>query len=132
LKLAEYKRITKEVNEDCQRIFNLLEKDSLNIGVDGCSELLGEINIVRHQLKSREELAERKAEISNIKLVNIAEINKWMVVSSLKLENVKFTEKTIEGQLPDLQRRFFSFEANEIPEVPNILIKFFWQMCSLR
>jgi hypothetical protein len=55
-KLAEYKRITKEVNEDCQRIFNLLEKDSLNIGADGCSGLLGEINIVRHQLKSREEL----------------------------------------------------------------------------
>ena len=71
-KLDEYKRITKEVNEDCQGIFNLFEKDSLNIGANGSSGLLGEINIVRHQLKSREELEERKAKISNIKLVNIA------------------------------------------------------------
>ena len=123
-KLAEYKIITKEVNGDCQGIFNLFEKDSLNIRTDGCSGLSGEINIVRHQLKSREELKEIKAEISNIKLVNIAEINKWMVASSLRLENVKFTEKTIESQLPDSQRRFFSFEANEIPEVPKILISF--------
>jgi hypothetical protein len=60
-KLAEYKRITKEVNEDCQGIFNLFEKDSLNIGTDGCSRLLGEVNIARHQLKLREELEEKKA-----------------------------------------------------------------------
>jgi hypothetical protein len=123
-KLDEYKRITKEVNEDCQGIFNLFEKDSLNIGTDGCSGLLGEVNIVRHQLKLREELKEKKAEISNIKLVNITKINKWMVTSSLRLKNVKFTEKTIESRLPDLQRIFFSFEANEIPETPRILVKF--------
>jgi hypothetical protein len=100
--LVEYKKITKEVNEDCQGIFNLFEKDSLNIGTDGCSGLLGEVNIATHQLKSREELEEKKAEISNIKLVNITEINKWMVTSSLRLKNVKFTEKTIESRLPDL------------------------------
>jgi hypothetical protein len=70
-KLAKYKRITKEVNENCQAIFDLVEKDSLNIGTDDCFELLGEVNISRHQLKSREELEEKKAEISNIKLVNI-------------------------------------------------------------
>jgi hypothetical protein len=85
-KLAEYKRITKEVNEDCQGIFNLFEKDSLNIGIDGGFASLGEINIARYQLKSREELEEKKAEISNIRLVNITEINKWMVNSSLKLK----------------------------------------------
>jgi hypothetical protein len=123
-KLAEYKRITKEVNEDCQGIFNLFEKDSLNIGEDGCSRLLGEINIARHQLKSREELEERKAEISNIKLVNITEINKWMVNSNLKLKTMKFIESMIESRLLEIQRRFFSFEANEIPEAPRILVNF--------
>jgi chromosome segregation ATPase len=123
-KLAEYKRITKEVNEDCQGIFDLVEKDSLNIGTDGCSRLLGEVNIAKHQLRFREELEEKKAEISNIKLINITEINKWMVNSSLKLKTVKFTESMIESRLPELQRRFFSFEANEIPEAPRILVNF--------
>jgi hypothetical protein len=36
-KLAEYKRITREFNEDCQGIFDLFERDSLNIETDGCS-----------------------------------------------------------------------------------------------
>ena len=94
-KLAEYKGITKGINEDCQRIFSLIEKDSVNIGTDGFSELLGEVNIVKHQLKSKEELKERKSKFSNIKSVNIAEIDKWMIASSSKLEKVKFTEKTI-------------------------------------
>ena len=67
-KLAKYKRNTREVNEDCQGIFNLFERDSLNIGKDGCSGLLGEVNIAKHQLKFREELEEKKVEISNIKL----------------------------------------------------------------
>ena len=70
-KLVEYKRITKEVNEDCQGIFNLFEKDSLNIGTDGDSGSLGDINIARYQLKLREELEEKKEEISIIRLVNI-------------------------------------------------------------
>jgi hypothetical protein len=123
-KLTEYKGITKGINEDCQRIFNLIEKDSVNIGTDDSSELLDEVNIARHQLKSKEELEERKEEISNIKSVNIAEIDKWMIASSAKLEKVKFTEKTIESQLPGLQRRFFSFEANEVPEAPRVLVNF--------
>jgi hypothetical protein len=60
-KLAEYKRITREVNEDCQGIFDLFERDSLNIGTDGCYGLLGEVNIANHQLRFREEIEEKKA-----------------------------------------------------------------------
>jgi hypothetical protein len=47
-----------------------------------------------------------------------------MVTSSLKLKTVKFTESMIESRLSELQRRFFSFEANEIPEAPRILVNF--------
>jgi hypothetical protein len=123
-KLEGYKKITKGVNEDCQKIFDSIEKDSVQIGTDGFSESLGEININRHQLKIKEELEEKKAEISNIKAVNISEIEKWMMASSSKLEKVKFTEKTIGNQLPGLQRSFFSFEANEVPEAPKVLVNF--------
>jgi hypothetical protein len=123
-KLEEYKRITKGVIEDCQKIFDSIEKDSVQTGTDDFSESLGEININRHQLKIKEELEEKKAEISNIKAVNISEIEKWMMTSSTKQEKVKFTEKTIGNQLPDLQRIFFSFEANEVPEAPKALVNF--------
>jgi hypothetical protein len=69
--LAEYKRITREVNDDCQGIFDLLERTSLNIGKNDCCRLLGEINIANHQLRFKEELEEMKVEISKIKLINI-------------------------------------------------------------
>ena len=118
-KLAKYKRITREVNEDFQGIFDLLERDSVNIRIDGCSGLLGEVNIAKHQLRFREELEEKKAEISNIKLINIIEINKWMVTSSLKLKTVKFTERMIESWLPELQRRFFSLKKMRYPRLPR-------------
>jgi chromosome segregation ATPase len=70
-KLEGYKRITKVVNEDCQKIFDFIEKDSVHSGTYDFSELLGEININRYQLKTKEELEEKKAEISNIKMVNM-------------------------------------------------------------
>jgi hypothetical protein len=123
-KLAEYKILTKGINEDCQRIFDLIEKDSVNIGTNSFSELLGEVNITSYQLKSKEELEEKKTKISNIKRVNIVETEKWMIASSSKLEKVKFTEKTIAIQLPCLQKSFFSFEANEVPEAPKVLVNF--------
>jgi hypothetical protein len=49
--LAEYKRITRDVNDDCQEIFDLLERTSLNIGKNDCPGLLSEINIAKHQLR---------------------------------------------------------------------------------
>jgi hypothetical protein len=30
----------------------------------------------------------------------------------------------IESRLPELQKKFFSFEANEIPDAPRILVNF--------
>jgi hypothetical protein len=122
--LEGYKRITKNVNEGCQKIFDFIEKESTHIGTDGLSDSLGEIDINRHQLKEREELEEKKVEISNITMVNMAEIKKLMIASSSKLEKIKSTERTITNRLPELQRNFFSFEANEIPEAPKALMKF--------
>jgi hypothetical protein len=56
--IAENKILTKDVNDDCQAIFDLLDKDSLNIGRDDCPRLLGEISIGKHQLKFKEDLEE--------------------------------------------------------------------------
>jgi hypothetical protein len=123
-KLKEYKGITEEVINDCQRIFGSIEKDSIQDENNGLSEPLGEIDIDYHQLKIGEKLEERKIEISNIGTVNISEIEKWMIGPSSKLERIKSTEKAIVNQLPGLQRSFFSLEANEVPEVPKALVNF--------
>jgi hypothetical protein len=123
-KLQGYKGITEEVINHCQRIFSSIEKDSLEDKTNGLPESLGEINIHSHQLKIREELEEKKMEIANVKAVSIAEIEKWMIGPSSRLEKIKSTEKTIAKQLPDLQKSFFSLEANKVPEVPKALVTF--------
>ena len=63
-------------------------------------------------------------EISNVKTVNISEIEKWMIGPSSRLEKIKSTEKAIANQLPELQRSFFSLEANEIRKPPKALVNF--------
>ena len=46
--IVENKRITKEVKDNCEELFNLLDKGSLGIGRDNFPRLLGQINIERH------------------------------------------------------------------------------------
>jgi hypothetical protein len=123
-KLKEYKGMTEEVINDCQRIFGSINKDSIQDETNGLPESLGETNINDHQLKIREEFEEKKMEISNVKAVNISEIEKWMIGPSSRLERIKSTERAIVNQLPRLQRSFFSLEANEVPEVPKALVDF--------
>jgi hypothetical protein len=123
-KLKEYKGITEEVINDCQRIFGSISKDSIQDETNCLPESLGEININNHQLKIIEGFEEKKMEISNVKAVNISEIEKWMIGPSSILEKIKSTEKEIANQLLGLQRSFFSLEANEVPEVPKSLVNF--------
>ena len=131
--LAENKRITREVNDDCQGIFDLLEKASLNIGKNNCPGLLGEINIVKHQLRFKEELEEIQAEIPQIKVINVKQIDKWIVMPNLKLQNIKFLRKIIKDCLSELQRKFFLFEAKDIPEAPRVLVQFLGKcICYLK
>jgi hypothetical protein len=122
--LAENKKITREVNDDCQGIFDLLEKTSLNIGKNDCPGLIGEINIVKHQLRFKEDLEEIKVEIPQIKVINVTQIDKWIVMPNLKIQTIKFTRKIIKDCLPELQRKFFLFEEKDIPEAPIVLVQF--------
>jgi hypothetical protein len=123
-KLEEYRGVTEKVIKDCQKIFDFIEKDSIITEPNGLPESLGEVNINHQQLKIREEFEEKKTEISSVEAVSMAEIERWIVDPSSRLERIKFTEKVITNQLPELQRSFFSLEANEMPEVPKALVKF--------
>ena len=62
--IAERKKMAKEVKDDCKETFDFLDKGTLSIGEDNCLGLLGHINIVRHQLKLKENLNEFQIEIS--------------------------------------------------------------------
>jgi hypothetical protein len=56
--IAESKILAKEIKDNCEETFELLDKKSLGIGKDDCSGLLGQINVIKHQLKIKENLNE--------------------------------------------------------------------------
>jgi len=94
--IAESKKMAKEFKDDCEETFNLLDKRSLGIGEDNCPGLPGHINIVKNQLKLKENLNEIQVEISQLKETNVTQIDTWLVKPNLKLQLVKFTDKRIE------------------------------------
>jgi hypothetical protein len=122
--IAEYKKIVKEIKDDCERIFDLLDKESLGIGKDNCTGQIGQMNIVRHQLNFKEVFNEIQLEISQLKEMDITLIDKWLVKPNLKFQSIKFVGKEIEDHLPETQRKFFLFEAKDLPESPRSFIHF--------
>jgi hypothetical protein len=63
--IAESKRLAKEIKEACEEVFHSLNKKSLGLEKDDCSEVLGQIDIVKHQLDIKASLEEARVEIFN-------------------------------------------------------------------
>ena len=122
--IAKYKKIVKEIKDDCERIFDSLDKESLGIGRDNCLGQLGQINIVRHQLNFKEGLNEIQMEISQLKEMDVTLINKCLVKPNLKFQSIKFAGKEIEDRRPETQRKFYLFEAKDLPESPRNFVHF--------
>ena len=57
----------------------MLDKKSLGIGKDNCVGVLGKTNVIKHQLDIKESLNKHQIEISQLKQVDIAQMDRWMV-----------------------------------------------------
>jgi hypothetical protein len=107
--IAERKRLAKEIKEDCEETFDLLDKKSLGIGKDDCVGVLGQINVIKHQLNIKESLNEAQIEISQLIQVDIAQMDRWLVKPNLQLQSIKFEDRRIEDRLPKIQRKLYLF-----------------------
>jgi hypothetical protein len=116
--------MAKEIKEDCEETFDALDKKSLGIGKGDCPGLLGQINVIRHQLNIKESLNEAQIEISQLIQVNVAQMDKWLVKPNLQLQSVKFEDKRIEDRLPKIQRKLYLFEAKDVSEPSQRLAQF--------
>jgi hypothetical protein len=122
--ITESKRIAKEIRDDCEEVFDLLDKGSLNIGKGQCTGLLGQINIVRHQLNFRENLSEIQMEISQLRKIDVTLVDRLLVEPNLKLQSIKFTDKGVDDRLSKIQRKVYLFEARDFPEPPRNFTQF--------
>jgi hypothetical protein len=83
--IAKSNRMAKEIKEDCEEVFNSLSKESLGLGKDDYSEILRQTNIVKHQIDIIENLNEAHMEISQLKQVDISQIDRWLIRPNLQL-----------------------------------------------
>jgi hypothetical protein len=59
--IAESKRKDKEVKKDCEETFHSLDKESLGLGNDNISEVLGQVDIAKHKLNIKTNMEEARA-----------------------------------------------------------------------
>ena len=69
-------------------------------------------------------LEEAQDEISQLKQVDIAQIDRWLVKPNLKLQSMTSEDKRIEDRLPQLQKKFYLFEAKDVTEPSRLLVQF--------
>ena len=112
------------MKDDCEEIFDLLDKGSLGIGRHNFTRKLGQINIVRHQLNFKEGLNEIQMEISQLKEMDVTLIDRWLVKPNLKFQSIKFVGKGIEDRLPKIQRKLYLFKAKDFPEPTRSFVHF--------
>jgi hypothetical protein len=122
--IDENKRISKEIKDDCEEVFDFLDKGSLGIGRYNCTGLLVQINIIKHKLNFKENLNEIQMEISKLKEIDVTLIDGWLVNPNLRLQSIKFADKGIEYWLPKIHRKFYLFEAKDLLEPPIIFVHF--------
>jgi hypothetical protein len=81
--IVESRKIAREVQRECEEVFDQLDTKTLGIGKADCPGLLGQINVVRHQLHIKESWNEVHLEISQLKQLGIAQIDKWLINMNL-------------------------------------------------
>jgi hypothetical protein len=96
----------------------------LNIGKGNCIGLLEQINVVRHQLNFRENLSEIQMEISQLRKMDVTQIDRLLVEPNLKMQSIKFADKGVEDCFSKIQRKVYLFEAKDLPEPPRNFTQF--------
>ena len=75
--------MAKEVRDSCEETFGLINKKLLDLDKENSSRTLGKINIVKHMLDIKENLERDQVELSQMKQVDIAQIDKWLIQPNL-------------------------------------------------
>jgi hypothetical protein len=80
--------MAKEVKVSCEGAFHSLKKESLGLDKEYISRVLGQIDITKPQLDLKTNMEEAQAEISQIKQIDIMQINRWLVNPSLQIHSI--------------------------------------------
>ena len=69
-------------------------------------------------------MEEAQVEISQIKQVDIAQIDRWLVKPNLQLQSIISEDRQIEEILPQLENKLYIFQANNLREYSRLVAQF--------
>jgi hypothetical protein len=106
----------KEVRNSCEETFSLINKSLLDLDKEGSVGTLGKINISKHLIDIKENVEKEKIEISQISQVDMVQVEKQLVKSSLQLWSIIMEDRQVGKRLPQLAKNRYTFEANNQEE----------------
>jgi hypothetical protein len=65
-----------------------------------------------------------QAEISHLKQIDITQIDRWLVRPNLQLQSIISEDKRMEDRLPQLEKKLYIFEANNLAEPSRLVVQF--------
>jgi hypothetical protein len=116
--------MAKEVKEACEEVFLSLNQEALGLEKDNVSEVLGQVDIAKHQLNIKTNLEEAQDEISHLKQIDITQIDRWLVRPNLQLQSITLEDRRMEDRLPQLEKKLYIFEANDFTEPSRLVVQF--------
>jgi hypothetical protein len=102
---------------------SLLKKLLIDFEGNSISEALGQIDIAKNQYNSITRKEEALTTIQTMNQIDLLQINKWIVNPSLQLQVISQGAKRIQEKMPWVERKLYTFEANEATEPSGLVVK---------
>jgi hypothetical protein len=126
--IAEGKLQAKRVTNSLEEAFSSIDGNLLGIDSGGNAEALIQMNMAKISLDLKEKEERDSAEISQVTMADIVQIDKCMIKPSAQLCAIDIIDRQMEDRLPQLARDCYSFEANCQAE-PSRLISRLVERC---
>jgi hypothetical protein len=122
--LTERKRLAWEVKDTCQEALSSLDKKLIDFEGSNIMKALGQIYIAMNQHNSKKNKEETLAAIREMSQIDLLKINKWLVNPSSQSQAITQEVKRIQGKLPQVERKLYTFEVNETIEPFRLVVEF--------
>jgi hypothetical protein len=121
--LVERKILAREVKDAFLEALSSLDKKIIYFEGSNISESLGKIDIEMNQQNSRKRKEETLTTIQEMSQIDLLKINKWLVNPSSQFQATAQEVKRIQENLPQVERKLFTFEVNETIEPSRFMIE---------
>jgi hypothetical protein len=119
--ISEGKLQAKRVTKSLEEAFSSIDGNLLGIDSGGNVEALIQMNMAKISLDLNEKEERDLADISQVTMADIVQIDKCMIKPSVQLYAIDIIDRQMEDRLSQLARDCYSFEANYQEELSRLI-----------